>query len=386
MKKLSAIRLVALCSVLLLIFSSAVLAAGKDQEKAKLDKLKRSISALEKRLDKRNQEKNTLVNALKKVEVEAAKTGKSIRQLTSKINHRNNRLTTLEKQQRDLQKNIKNQNSAITEHLAAAYKLGDQEPIKLLLNQEDPQQLSRLFKYYSYFLEARNQKIETYISDVEQLSALMTEVTQQKLLLDSAKKDLVRDQNQLLAVSERRSATLKKLNISMQSDKSKLDKLIKDRAELEELFNAVEDAVSQIVLSAPPSGRSFVSQKGLLQWPLKGRVAHSYGSQRSGSLRWEGWMIGAKSGESVNAVHDGHVIFSNYLRGFGLLIILNHGDGYMTLYAHNQELLKDTGDWVLSNETIARAGDTGGLDKPALYFEIRKQGQPADPQIWLGKR
>ena len=386
MKKLSAIRLVALCSVLLLIFSSAVLAAGKDQEKAKLDKLKRSISALEKRLDKRNQEKNTLVNALKKVEVEAAKTGKSIRQLTSKINHRNNRLTTLEKQQRDLQKNIKNQNSAITEHLAAAYKLGDQEPIKLLLNQEDPQQLSRLFKYYSYFLEARNQKIETYISDVEQLSALMTEVTQQKLLLDSAKKDLVRDQNQLLAVSERRSATLKKLNISMQSDKSKLDKLIKDRAELEELFNAVEDAVSQIVLSAPPSGRSFVSQKGLLQWPLKGRVAHSYGSQRSGSLRWEGWMIGAKSGESVNAVHDGHVIFSNYLRGFGLLIILNHGDGYMTLYAHNQELLKDAGDWVLSNETIARAGDTGGLDKPALYFEIRKQGQPADPQIWLGKR
>ena len=246
--------------------------------------------------------------------------------------------------------------------------------------------MSRLFKYYSYFLEARNQKIETYISDVEQLSALMTEVTQQKLLLDSAKKDLVRDQNQLLAVSERRSATLKKLNISMQSDKSKLDKLIKDRAELEELFNAVEDAVSQIVLSAPPSGRSFVSQKGLLQWPLKGRVAHSYGSQRSGSLRWEGWMIGAKSGESVNAVHDGHVIFSNYLRGFGLLIILNHGDGYMTLYAHNQELLKDTGDWVLSNETIARAGDTGGLDKPALYFEIRKQGQPADPQIWLGKR
>ena len=97
-------------------------------------------------------------------------------------------------------------------------------------------------------------------------------------------------------------------------------------------------------------------------------------------------MIGAKSGQSVNAVHDGHVIFSNYLRGFGLLIILNHGDGYMTLYAHNEELLKDTGDWVLSNETIARAGDSGGLDKPALYFEIRKQGQPADPKIWLGKR
>jgi septal ring factor EnvC (AmiA/AmiB activator) len=91
-------------------------------------------------------------------------------------------------------------------------------------------------------------------------------------------------------------------------------------------------------------------------------------------------------GEPVAAVHDGQVIFSNYMRGFGLLIILNHGDGFMTLYAHNQELIKDTGDWVLSNETIARAGDTGGMDQAAVYFEIRQKGQPTDPKAWLGKR
>ena len=384
MIKLSAIKQVAICSVLLLIFSSPAFSA--DTDKQKLDKLKRAISSLEKRLDKRNREKNNLVNELKQVEIEAANTGKSIRQLNTKINRRSNKLSSLENQQRDLQKNIKNQNSAISEHLAAAYKLGDQEPIKLLLNQEDPQQLSRLFKYYSYFLEARNKKIETYIADVEKLSTLVTEVTQQKLLLDSAKKELVADQKQFLLVSKRRSAALNKLNISLQSDKAKLNKLIAERAELEELLNTVKVATRELVLAPPPGQQTFVSQKGLLQRPLKGRVAHSYGSQRSGSLRWEGWMIGAKSGQSVNAVHDGQVIFSNYLRGFGLLIILNHGDGYMTLYAHNEELLKDTGDWVLSNETIARAGDSGGLDKPALYFEIRKQGQPADPKVWLGKR
>jgi septal ring factor EnvC (AmiA/AmiB activator) len=384
MKILSAIKQVAVCSVLLLIFSSPSFAADTDKEK--LDNLKRSISSLEKRLDKRNREKNTLVNELKKVELEAAKTGKSIRQLNTKINRRINKLSSLENQQHDLQKNIKNQNSTISEHLAAAYKIGDQEPIKLLLNQEDPQQLSRLFKYYSYFLEARNKKIVAYITDVETLSGLMAEVRQQKLLLDSSKKELVQDQKQFLVVGKRRSAALKKLTISLQSDKAKLDKLLAERAELEELLNTVEVAVSDLVLAPPPGQQTFVSQKGLLQWPLKGRVAHSYGSQRSGSLRWEGWMIGAKSGQTVNAVHDGQVIFSNYLRGFGLLIILNHGDGYMTLYAHNEELLKDTGDWVLSNETIARAGNSGGLDKPALYFEIRKQGQPADPKVWLGKR
>tara|TARA_B110000879_G_scaffold167693_1_gene216864 strand:+ start:2328 stop:3482 length:1155 start_codon:yes stop_codon:yes gene_type:complete len=384
MKILSAIKQVAICSVLLLIFSSPSFAADTDKEK--LDNLKRSISSLEKRLDKRNREKNKLVNELKKVELEAAKTGKSIRQLNTKISRRINKLSSLENQQHDLQQNIKNQNSTISEHLAAAYKIGDQEPIKLLLNQEDPQQLSRLFKYYSYFLEARNKKIEIYITDAETLSGLMTQVRQQKLLLDSSKKELVQDQKQFSVVSKRRSAALKKLTISLQSDKAKLDKLLAERAELEELLNTVEVAVSDLVLAPPPGQQTFVSQKGLLQWPLKGRVAHSYGSQRSGSLRWEGWMIGAKSGQPVNAVHDGQVIFSNYLRGFGLLIILNHGDGYMTLYAHNEELLKDTGDWVLSNETIARAGDSGGLDKPALYFEIRKQGQPADPKVWLGKR
>jgi len=386
MKKLSAIKQVALRSVLLLIFSTPAFAADKEKEKQKLDNLKRSIISLEKRLDKRNQEKNILVNQLKKVELEAAKTSKSIRQLNSQIKRRNSKLSDLEKQQYDLQKNIKNQNAAISEHLAAAYKLGDQEPIKLLLNQEDPQQLSRLFKYYGYFLDARNKKIETYISDVEKLSTLVTEVTQQKLLLDSSKKQLVSDQKQYLVVGKRRSEALNKLNISLKSDQAKLNNFIAERAELEELLNTVEVAVSEMNIAPPASQQSFASQKGLLQWPIKGRIAHSYGSKRSGTLRWEGWMIGAKSGQSVNAVHDGQVIFSNYLRGFGLLIILNHGDGYMTLYAHNKELLKDTGDWVLSSESIARAGDTGGLDKPALYFEIRKKGQPADPKAWLGKR
>ena len=384
MKKLSAIKQVAISSVLLLIFFTG--SSSADSDKQKLDTLKRSISSLEKRMEKRHREKNSLVNELKEVELEAAKIGRSIRQLNTKINSRSNKLYFLEIEQRDLEKNIKNQNAAISEHLAAAYKLGDQEPIKLLLNQEDPQHLSRLFKYYSYFLEARNKKIETYVGDVEKLSALITQVTQQKRLLDSAKKELVEDQKQFLLIGKRRSVALKNLNTSLKSDTAKLNKLLAERAELEELLNTVEVAVTEMPLSAPPGQQTFVSQKGLLQWPLKGRVAHSYGSQRSGSLRWEGWMIAAKSGQPVNAVHDGQVIFSNYLRGFGLLIILNHGDGYMTLYAHNEQLLKDTGDWVLSNETIARAGDSGGLDKPALYFEIRKQGQPADPKVWLGKR
>ena len=150
------------------------------------------------------------------------------------------------------------------------------------------------------------------------------------------------------------------------------------------VIKAVEEAAAELVL--PSNYESFVSRKGRLAWPIKGRVAHSFGSTRSGSLRWEGWLISASAGDNVKTVHHGRVVFSNYLRGFGLLVIVDHGEGYMTLYAHNQELLKETGDWVQSNEVVSRAGDTGGLNKPALYFEIRKQGKPADPKSWLGKR
>ena len=383
MKLSSAIISTVLSSALLLL---PLQATAAEDEKAKLADLKSAISSLEKQLNKRDKNRNKLVAELKENEIAASASSKKIRQLNQKINTRGAKLVDLGKQQGELKAGIKKQNSAVSEQLATAYKMGSQEPIKLLLNQEDPQQLARLFKYYNYVLDARNEKIAKYIGDIKQLSALQTQVVEETRLLDSAKAELQQDQQQLLANNKRRQTTLQQLNASLQSDKSKLDKLLKQRSALEELLKNVRGVVKKMALTTPPGGQSFASQKGALSWPLKGKVAHSFGSKRSGSLRWDGWLIGAKIGEPVAAVHDGQVIFSNYMRGFGLLIILNHGDGYMSLYAHNEELLKDTGDWVLSSETIARAGDTGGLNQPALYFEIRKEGQPADPKKWLGKR
>ena len=383
MKLALAIISTALSCALLLLPLQAIAA---EDEKAKLAELKNAITSLEKQLNKRDQDKSKLAAELKKNEIAASASSKKIRLLNSKIRSRNAKLADLGKQQTELKLGIKKQNSVVSEQLATAYKMGAQEPIKLLLNQEDPQQLARLFKYYNYVVDARNEKIAQYMGDVEQLSTVRNQVSEEKRLLSSAKVELEEDRQELLANNKRRQSTLKQLNASLQSDKSKLDKLLKQRTALEELLKNVRSVVKKMALKTPPGGQSFVSQKGQLSWPLKGKVAHSFGSTRSGSLNWDGWLISAQIGEPVAAVHDGQVIFSNYMRGFGLLIILNHGDGYMSLYAHNEELVKDTGDWVLSNETIARAGDTGGLDKPALYFEIRKKGQPADPKKWLGKR
>ena len=367
-----------------MMLSLSSLSVADDKQQARLDDLKRSITSLEKKLIASDKEKDSIQSELKKVEIEASQINRNLRQLRKKITGVENKLTGLSQQETELQNDIALQSGAIVDQISAAYKLGNQEPIKLLLNQEDPQKIARVFKYYGYFLQARTEKIQRYMADVNKLSEVIEDINRQKLELTKSRAALETGQEKLRGRVAKRSGTLSALQASLRTDKKKLGSLQKERGKLEEILSAVEEAVTDMKL--PKNYQPFVSRKGKLKWPLKGRVAHSYGSPRSGELRWEGWLISAKAGAAVNAVHNGRVVFSNYLRGFGLLIILDHGDGYMTLYAHNQELLKDTGDWVQSSETLARAGDTGGLSKPALYFEIRKQGKPADPKSWLGKR
>lgn len=355
-----------------------------DKQQARLDDLKRSISKLEKRLSVQDKEKNSLQSELKKVELETSQISRNLRSLRKKVAGLEVKLASLGKQEIELQTEIAQQSGAIVDQISSAYKLGSEEPIKLLLNQEDPQKIARVLRYYGYFLEARTKKIQRYMADVDALADVVEDISKEKLSLTKSRNELERGQRKLRDRVKKRSGTLAKLKTSLVTDKKKLGGLQKERGELEEILSAVEEAVADMTL--PKNYQSFASRKGKLKWPLKGKVAHSFGSTRSGELRWEGWLISAKAGAAVNAVHNGRVVFSNYLRGFGLLIILDHGDGYMTLYAHNQELLKDTGDWVQSSQTLARAGDTGGLSKPALYFEIRKQGKPSDPKSWLGKR
>ena len=380
MKYLWALSILALSLIVPLDYVSA----ADDQQQARLEKLDRSISKLEKKLRSRDKQKDSLQNELKKVEVEASQLKGNLRKLGKEIRTVVAELSILKQQETDLQARIVQQADVIAEQIAAAHKLGDQEPIKLLLNQEDPQQLARVFKYYDYFLQARSEKIASYMNDVESLTEVIARISSQQLALKRSQSDLKNGQEKLRGRVAKRSVTLKQLDASLVSDKKKLGSLQRERSELEEILSAVEEAVADMTL--PSNYKPFLSRKGKLSWPIKGRVAHSYGSQRSGELRWEGWLISASAGAAVNAVHNGRIVFSNYLRGFGLLAIVDHGDGYMTLYAHNQELLKDTGDWVQSNELVARAGDTGGLNKPALYFEIRSQGKPADPKVWLEKR
>ena len=391
MHRLASDRLLALripiWSVLLAVFicltlSLDTLADNKQQQE--LEKLKVSISSLEKKLRKQRKEKNTLQQKLEIVERNVVDLDKKIRAVSKKITKTENNLSRLNSDKNNLEQRINKQRSTIAEQIRAAYKTGNEEPIKLLLNQEDPEQLFRILKYYDYLLDARSKKIDQFTADIESLKITLSKIETQNTLLADSKKELEKDKQQLASSISQRKATLTKVTQSLQSNKQQLNQYKKQRDELEAVVQTVGEAAKAI----PPAQDypSFALSKGKLNWPVRGRLTAGYGSKRSEYLRWQGWLISAKKGASIKSVHHGRVVFSDYLRGFGLLVIVDHGDGYMTLYAHNKELLKETGDWVQSGETVARAGNTGGLTNTALYFEVREKGKPVNPRLWLSKR
>ena len=162
-----------------------------------------------------------------------------------------------------------------------------------------------------------------------------------------------------------------------------MQQLQRDRQELEELLEAIEQAVVELQL--PEDYQPFASTRGTLAWPVDGRRRNSFGASRgAGGMRWHGINLAAAEGSAVRAIHHGRVVYADWLRGSGLLLILDHGDGYMSLYAHNQSLLKEVGEWVAPGTPISTVGNSGGLDRAGLYFEIRKDGKPVDPVVWMG--
>jgi len=265
----------------------------------------------------------------------------------------------------------------------AAYSLGRQSHVKLLLNQQQPDQISRLMRYHDYMIEARAEKFDEYIGTIKRLEQVEPEITARVSQLKNARNDLVKQHKKLVLVRDEREKVLKKVRSLIKNKDDELKKMEKDRAELARVIAAVEDLIKDIPLTT--DARPFSKLKGKLPWPVKGRAANRYGATRQGHLKWDGILIKAKSGTKVQAIHHGRVIFADWLRGQGLLMIIDHGDGYMSLYGHNEVLLKEPGEWVRSGDTIAHAGNSGGQKHAGVYFEIRHKGKPTNPKRWCKK-
>ncbi|WP_028293338.1 murein hydrolase activator EnvC family protein [Oceanobacter kriegii] len=360
-------------------------AFANDSDEAKLKALKAEISKLQQWLDEANTEQSRLSKSLQKTDKDIGATAREVEKIRQQLQQEQNRLKKLQQDQAQLDELRSSHTRRLREQLQAAQKLGSDGPIKALLNQTDPQEAQRMMKYFGYFNQARVEQIHTTIAELQRLSRIEEEILAQQRQLQQTQSTLDQRSATLADQKRQQQQLLAKLQTQVSSEKQRLQQKQADRKRLEALL----DEVQTLVEKSPRKNdaRPFKSLKRKLPQPLAGRVVAAFGNPNSsGAGNWEGWLIAAPEGQPIRAVHHGRVVYSNWLRGFGLLMIIDHGDGYMTLYAHNQTLMYDVGDWVNSGDIIGAVGRSGGLTEPRLYFEIRYQGRPQDPAAWLARK
>ena len=348
----------------------------------RLQKLKGLIEQLNRELKAVKGSRTDLQLDLQKSETEIGDLINKIDTLKHQLKDQKGQLKKLNTEQKQLKDAKRKQQKHIAQQVSAIYRMGRQSNAKLLLNQESPERISRLVRYYDYFLDARADKVATYIDTLAGLDEIEPRIVRKTEALDQNRQQLQRRHHQLSDRQQERERALAQLNQAITDKDAELRRADAARERLPQLLQQVAEAVATIPL--PGNGKPFSSLKGRLPWPTQGKLQHRFGSARAGGkLKWDGVLIRAAAGREVKAVHHGQVVFADYLRGHGLLLILDHGAGYMSLYAHNQSLLSDTGDWVAAGESIAAVGNSGGRDRAGLYFEIRHRGKPTNPSRWL---
>lgn len=368
-----------------ILLASPVRAEEENSNTEKLSAIKEQIDSLQAWLKDARNEHDNLYQSIKASEKSIQELEAQTGTVSKEVKSRETKLVELEKQEAKLKEKINNAQAIIKEHIRASYLLSKQESLKLLLNAEDPSALSRMLNYYDYINRAHSEKINEFNNDIVQLGTLQETMATEKNQLQTQAAALHEKQQVLDKERETRSSLMAELEARINNKGDELKKLLQDRAQLEKIIASV--AKTTTTSYVPSSDNSpFASWKGKLPWPLTGKVLHRFGESRvQNKVTWEGLTLGANEGTPVHAVYHGRVVFADQLRGFGLLIIVDHGNNYMSLYAHNQKTLKAVGSDVKSGDEIAISGSSDSTE-PALYFEIRQGGKPQNPSEWLSKK
>jgi len=290
------------------------------------------------------------------------------------------RRSALAAEQKQREGELADNRAALAGQMRAAYSIGRQEPLKLLLNQKDPSVAPRMFAYYGYFGRARADQIKLIEDDVTRIAELEGELEAEDQKLAELEKEQRARLDALETAREKRSHVLASLEVQSHTRAQNLERLRAQQSGLEKLLRELRSALARY----PVEGNdAFTRLRGKLSWPVSGHLIARYGDARAGGVRWDGVLVATERGNPVKAVCQGRVIYADWLPGLGLLAIVDHGDGYLSLYGHNEKLLKAVGEEVAAGDTIAAAGDSGGSSRPELYFEIRKAGKPVDPRPWF---
>jgi septal ring factor EnvC (AmiA/AmiB activator) len=355
---------------------------SQEESEAALDKLKTGIKRITQWLSRADDEKDGLNNELRQVELNVNHLSKQIREIKQKIKSNEEKLSSLKKELSRHQQHLAVQRNYLEKQIQISYFQEENSKLKMLLNTDNPQDLGRQMHYFGAIKEARTEKIRKLqnlllkVKETEQ--AISTKTTDLRLQSE----DLHARQIQLSDTLKKKQAILAKLEKTIQSNSQRLKSMQADQSRVEALLKELEASVLNLPL--PSDSAPFSKQKSKLPWPSRAKVSTKFGSKiANGKLTQNGIRFGTKEDDSVTAIYSGRVIFSNWIRGFGLLIIIDHGEQFMSLYGNNKSLTKETGDWVRAGETIAISSESTTNPESGLYFEIRKNGQPINPLNWL---
>ena len=370
--------------LLLLLLSSHILCVAATNKDKELSQVQGKIQSVANNLSQLKKQQNQATAELKRIEQQHGKIARVIQALSSQMQQKQQRINDIQ-QEMQLQNGwVLMQQARLAEQVKSAYALGRQEQLKLLFNQQDISRSSRIMTYYQYFNQARLDKLSRINASLQLLNTLGQENQLEKQKLAILMTNNKQQQKKLVRTKTERREILAKINKNYRQNSTQLSGLKKNEKKLKRLISSLQKASSAVPVNKN-SAQPFDRLRGKLAWPVKGKIVHTFGSARSGGV-WDGVLIKAKEGTAITAIARGKVIFSEWLKGYGLLVILQHEKKYMSLYAFNQSLYKKVGNWVEAGDILATVGSSGGRDKPGLYFEIRKKGKPLNPKKWCKRR
>lgn len=346
-----------------------------------LQDLQSQINVRQGRLQKHLRQAQDMQDRLREAELGIAELAQKIAVSERRIKDNQLQQDRLIKRQNTLQKSKVLQQQALAKQIRSAYLRGDNDYTKMLLNQDDPGKFERMLVYYRYLNQARLTAIADFQSLVVELSTVATKLKTSIEQMQQKSTQLQSQQAQMQQRQQQRQATLIELQSTINSEAANIEQLQINEQNLVQTMETARAELARVdreLLGLKP-------YRGQLQPPAEGRKLAKFGQRRQGQVRWKGILFYGNAGDPVSAVHHGKVLFADWLRGFGLMLIVDHGAGYMSLYGHNQALLKQAGDTVSEGESIALLGQSGGQARPSLYFEIRHKGRPVDPAKWLAK-
>jgi murein hydrolase activator len=358
-------------------------AAGIDTKEAELRQVRTRIEAIRKEIHADAERRDALTGQLKQADLQIQSARERLAEVRSRRIDSEQKLAGLKAEQAQTQREVADERDELAAELKVAYMNGRQEQLKLLLNQRDPAAVGRVMAYYGYFGRARAERITSITEHLAHLELLGERITAETSRLREIEAENAKDVKALAGARERRAQTLAEVQAKLRTRNDQLGKLQSDAQALEKLVEQLRRAIEEFPELAE---QPFQRVRGKLPWPVKGPLLAKYGQLRAGGpLKWQGLVIAADRGTQVRAPFYGRVVYADWLPGLGLLVVLDHGGGYMSLYGHNEQVYRRVGDRVAPGDVLAAVGEAAGLGRPGLYLEIRKGKQTVDPQEWLAK-